>query len=1827
MNELEKLYSNLVRDGLVDANRMELTRFKGLFSENENYRTKVHTALTNKGFVKYDMETFEDKYLQKKNSDPNDQKVSEALDLKFSENTVSSDLFKEEKSAEYRAVFNINPFSTVPTIERDPDGQYLKGPFGDFINALPFGDFIDDQARAFGSGLEDADVVESSAVFMNDMWTDSGYKVEDAEKMLKQLQESRNTAQSDEGKKFMEVYQQEGGDAFAALKAMGASPSGAFETVTRSMSSMLNWESAQIGLAAAGTTIAAGAATGPGVAVGVGLALPAAMVAAGANTDMMISFANFFEEELGEAYTREDIKKLLEDPDRMGKIRNKALARGVSIAAVGSLTSGIGVSVGAKVFRNGRRGLRPTLEATAKVTPLDMAGGATGEALAQVTSGEKFKSGDVVLEGFLDPIGSLSTTAGSAGIAAASKPSYKINKGRTTKKMFLETVESMTDEQLKSANFQVKNDEEVSSVLDERMQAMKISEEITQAYGVDIDDEQKRRLSRLEIEKRNLENKKTSAAKDRLNEVNNEITEVLEIYKTKRDAIGVLSAPYYDRQVASVEDAQVKRKTREYQQYKSKAKKLAETMGLSVSDMHDAIGGYTLDDGTYVQELSSEVVLEGASYEQAIEYASVLGTITPETQESTIAGMVVGEGEGDASQYKFTLDDSENLEDSREVLDALNIDYSMNTDTGEITVIDFNNKNDADLNKKIATFAETLTEYNISYGEKYERIRSKYISADDRRTNLQQVRENSTKYGKSGESVRYIAEQGEKRNEEYIKKRDAGKPQKPEANVDVTKPVDDNVKNKFSTQIKLNQAKKWVRQQFYDTFYSGSGADTKTEEIIRGFRRAVTALQFRLENTSSIFNEQFRAETKKMSKKDALAYRDAIQYYLSGRNDTEVSPEMTVILDEMRSNIDGATQKLIDRLNKIAPNKESTQDLIKTLEANKGQYLHRAYSAFKDTKYLSELLSDPSMARASINDSYDRLVYETAQDQGVSIEEAKALVDEYLVDTFAASDRATLIGSLAEGRTSSPFLKKKNKNLTNAFRQLLGEINDPIYNYVNTMEKISSYIAGVEYQDRLSNYFIKTGMGTSKPASRSDKKLELSTGAFGPLTELYVSEEVYDAYQGMQKLDPVKTFKNLIKFQSAVKYGKTILSPTTTARNYISGVFIAALNGTNIIHPSNWKSAKKALNVAWTNPKNKADVLNEAQKLIEFGVLQDGGRSQELVSIINDIYAAEIEIQKSGSTKSNIKKFNDLFVKVYSFGDDFFKAMSYYSTTKKFVDSGMDLQTAQERAAFRVRKGQPTYSELPKNIRALRRTPLVGTFVSFPYLMTKAHKENLKFIAEDFKEGRTKMAIQHSLNMLGTTALTYGVAEASKQMFGISDEEDKALRDMGSDYYRDTKFLYLGKDEDTNEIKYLDINTIAPSASIQKPLQILFEDRHDRNLSDKMLIAGGDFLSPFLGADLTTNVLTGVLTGYEVPSSFNVAPRKVPGDNVKERIKWGLTQIAPGAYGNALRFARATGTFGQDEINPFTGKKYTVEDEFLALAGVRAQTSNWENVLQSYVRRENRLSQDYYDNAFDEAQSQTLLSNQDIMDAVVDYEEDLLEHNNNIVHQIEVARKIGLQETEIVKALEASGMSKSNIDNVMVGKRLELRRIGSKTYEQKVTTYRDYPEVAAKVAKNLDRFNYFISEKNNDGKVRQKLYEFAQTNAEDDEVVDYIWKSSESVYDRYATNFDGAEKIDEYKRSENLEKEYKRYRDIYNNYRNVMINNSTDENRFPAKALVDMVYEKNTEIKSLLLFKYLEGDHSPKNLDALYAMYYRITGNEVSDALHNLIKLRIDAYK
>lgn len=1813
MDKYEELYNKLTEQGGIK--QISLEDFRVKLSSDDKYREQLFAGLTE------NEENFNKSYEEFSNTyEAVSQEIEEPITLDFPESDfeLTEDLFDNEKITGFRMSYGPMGISSV---EQDNDGIAIPGVVGEFINKLPFGEFVDDQFRAVMDGREDVDVQKAA----HEMISANKPTIKQAQKLLRELQESRNTLKSDEEKAFYEDIEKNGNTFFGTVKAMGQNPQGAVAGFTRSMSSMVTSENLGVMVGSVVTSGAIGAATGGplGIIPGLASGLTAGMIASGANTDLAMSYANFFADELPEDYTEDDLRSLLDDEKKMQSFENKALARGIAIAAITAMTAGIGSKVGANVYKNGRRGAKANAEAFAKITPITMAGDGLGEIGAQGAAGQERDMVAVAQEMFLNTPITLSTQVTGLSMDIASDPAYSINKSLTGKEDFIRRFDSFTDEQVKSVKLDVYNDEAVSKHVNARMDEISLKESIKKTYG-NMDEEQTRRLTALEQEIKKIGKPKNGIEEARVSEIKNEIKDVVNIYNEQQEIIGVLNAPYYSKEVDNIEDASKKRQTKEYQTYISKASNLATTMGLQVESIDDGIGGYYLDDGTYLQELSSTVFLKDATYQQAIDYASILGAINPETQESTIAGMIVNENEGDANQYSFQIESKTDLEDVRAALIELGFEYTLNESTGEVGIIDWNSKKDADFNKNIVTFSEVLISNEINHEQKYERIRSKYISADDRATNLGRIKQNTSQYGQSGESVRYVTEQAEKRNQQYL---DSKTPKK--ENLQAPDPLPPQT-NRVKVALGIAKAKRRARRILYDTFYTDGGLTSEQGDVIRQVKRDKAASSVVPLFHAQMFYDDYKKTVGKISKEEGDIFASLIDKYLRGDKGVEIPENFKAHLDVMRNDMDNAQDNVVKIITETAKKRglkgeqlKATEELINTIQNSKGSYMVQAYSAFEDLSYMQDLLDNPALARDIVNQGYDNLVFETAQDQGITIQEAKEQVDQYIADTFQAEDKNSFSEQALSGKINTPFFKKKNKLLTDAFKRFLGEINDPFFNYTNTMEKLSTFAANVTFQTTLSDNLLETGVASLKPERATGKTQRIldvkqyQTKTFDFLNDLYVDQEFKDAYNSVQSLNaPKGVYAQWLKIQGSVKMGKTIFAPTTTARNYLSGVLIAGMNGHNILNPFNFSTARKSMKLAWDKKKSTTEQKELVAELVRLGVTKDGGISQEIIEILNDINSYE-GLSRSGKQldPGTFKKYRDAVTRVYQFGDDFYKTFAYFQKKTAFQEYGMTEEEASEKAAYRVRKGQPTYSELPLNIRKLRRMPLTGSFVSFPYLITKAHKENLKFIAEDFKEGRTKMALQHAANYSAFSAFPFALAAGSKAYFGISDEEEEAILDTAPDYYRDANLLFQGRNED-GSIQYLDLNSIAPAATITKPLSILLKERTGRgDFIERIPEATYSFLEPYVAPEILAGAAVSVYTGVDLRT----------GRKIKDNTEYLTNALGPGVLNN-IRNIGKTMNLLDGKINPFTGKEYRIEDEIYALAGFRTQTFDWDLQVSSFVRNSKQKITEEVIKERVKVFSQLDLPISKLKDVYIDIEEKNIEVSESLLSQVDVARKLGKTEKEIVGTFLKSGLGVAQINLLMKGEYLGIGYIDNKTIENQKATFENFPEQQENIVKNIDSYQSIVSENAEQTKVMNKIFDMYEQGKSPESVERYIGKASRNFVSEHQVNAltgerlkEGKEIMDEYK---------KKGRDFWKLYSTIipeLQQNSLFNSRdMGIRNQARMVIEKDPTVKSLLMFKFLGEDaKKPYAIEGLKAEIERMSGGKVNETTMGILQWRI----
>ena len=78
-----------------------------------------------------------------------------------------------------------------------------------------------------------------------------------------------------------------------------------------------------------------------------------------------------------------------------------------------------------------------------------------------------------------------------------------------------------------------------------------------------------------------------------------------------------------------------------------------------------------------------------------------------------------------------------------------------------------------------------------------------------------------------------------------------------------------------------------------------------------------------------------------------------------------------------------------------------------------------------------------------------------------------------------------------------------------------------------------------------------------------------------PLNGFYVTPELKQGFEEANGLDSLTgVYQNLIALNSIVKYGKTVIAPTTIARNFMSAGFFTVANG-----HFDWSKTQKSIAV------------------------------------------------------------------------------------------------------------------------------------------------------------------------------------------------------------------------------------------------------------------------------------------------------------------------------------------------------------------------------------------------------------------------------------------------------------------------------------------------------------------------------------------------------------------------------------------------------------------------------------------------------------------------
>ena len=375
-------------------------------------------------------------------------------------------------------------------------------------------------------------------------------------------------------------------------------------------------------------------------------------------------------------------------------------------------------------------------------------------------------------------------------------------------------------------------------------------------------------------------------------------------------------------------------------------------------------------------------------------------------------------------------------------------------------------------------------------------------------------------------------------------------------------------------------------------------------------------------------------------------------------------------------------------------------------------------------------------------------------------------------------------------------------------------------------------------------------------------------------------------------------YRNLFLTPKAVsQYAKTVLSIPTHFRNFLSSSAFALANGalTNPVYMvQGFNQARKSLNLGLRDPK----AMDYYRELLELGVTNSNVRMGDLKNLMRD---AKIFESGNIATDSILKpmaralgrvgegalrkarKLGQGMQDLYIAEDDFWKVTMYETEKLRRADAyrkaGMKVapQALKEEAADIVRNTIPNYAYVGDFVRTMRVTPF-GNFMSWPSEVFRTSGGIFEQILKDIRDPVTgSLNYFKSTNPMkgiglsraagaaaAFTVIPYGIVQGSKAIFGVSEKEATAARDLGVAPWSKNSQLIFVKDPETGELFYSDWSHNNVYDTVSRPFMTVLQSIQ-QGIEDEEVLAKGFYeglteamaetANPFIGESIFTEAI------------------------------------------------------------------------------------------------------------------------------------------------------------------------------------------------------------------------------------------------------------------------------------------------------------------------------------------------------------------------------------
>jgi hypothetical protein len=533
--------------------------------------------------------------------------------------------------------------------------------------------------------------------------------------------------------------------------------------------------------------------------------------------------------------------------------------------------------------------------------------------------------------------------------------------------------------------------------------------------------------------------------------------------------------------------------------------------------------------------------------------------------------------------------------------------------------------------------------------------------------------------------------------------------------------------------------------------------------------------------------------------------------------------------------------------------------------------------------------------------------------------------------------------------------------------------------------------------------------------------------------------------------------RHWMKVKATSQGMKTVFSIPTHGRNVMGNLFIMLANGT--INP--YYMAK-----GFKNTAKKFTKLSSPEDLARFA------RYQELGIVDSSINAASLRAAAGDAFKKNHggfvegiidktkigrggKKIIDKIVQAYEAEDNLFKIANFEnlkaSYRKAFPDMSED--ALEKFTAQRTRDMMPNYNLVPKAIKSLRALPL-GNFVAFPAEMIRNSMNLAKYAWKDIsgataREMRAQgirvndnairaMGMKRLAGMTAAGVAGDAMVEQSKQMFGISDEEEQALNNVLPEWEKGTNKIFTGPIKRNSkgeiEVDYLNLGPIDPYSYIKNPAKMVAaavlnnEDYNEQTIQDMYVKSFKDIISPFADPSMAAQAALDAYKGKGATADEPVT------DKIGRVL---LKSFTPGTLdyiNKRLLSEKMEKKFGEGEAkNQYGFGIAKGEVDNLAAFGLRRQTANLSEGfkfntskplrdMQQSKRRFNNVIKDY-----------TNTDPNAVVEAYKESQQNKYKHAQRLRTILRSYKRLGMDETDMYRSLTKDGiLSDTSMDSLMM---------------------------------------------------------------------------------------------------------------------------------------------------------------------------------------------------